>query len=780
MKKNLRYFMTLLLMMVASVGWAQEDANWSYTVVNGDKSKLNTENKTFTVDESHVWNYEVTPVGESPAITIGSYSSTYAIKFGESKSKYFNPVILSTTAFEDNAVTKVKLHVKHNGSKVGTLTVTQGDVTIGTATTEQTSNWIDVECSETNKGSGGILSIKYEVDQALYVNKIEVWYEDGGSTAPSINAQNVDLAYDATSGAIAYTITNSVTGTSLTANVPEGSWLTLGEVSNNSIPFTCSANDGAERTETVTLTYGEITKDVTITQAAKPVAYTTIPAILEAATETSTPVTITFDNWVVSGVNGNQVFVTDGTNGFIIYQKEHGFVVGNTLSGTASCNLVLFNGSAELTGLTSKSEGLTVGENGSSTPVTTTIGALSAVNTGSVVTLSNLTYNGTDLTDGTNTITLYNSLYKAELVSGGKYNITGVFHLYNNDKRILPRSAEDIEVLSVPSSDDYAELPFVFEGGSADIAGTDGLTQDGLGKDYTSSPKLKFDGTGDYMILKINEAPSVLTFDIKGNSFSGGTFNVQTSADGENWSTLETYTELGETQSEAFSLDNSVRYIKWIYTEKVSGNVALGNIYAGEPESISMNEYGKATYVTTKALNFTDITAVTAYVATAQDGSDVTFDPVTKVPAGTPLLVKGTKNATVDVPVIATASATAPETNLLVAGPVASLASTTTEEGTTYYNFILNAAEDGTVGFYKANDKAVDANRAYLKLSVNPFTSPGSGAKVNLIFSDEEATGINNVNAVENTNEKIFNLAGQQMKSAVKGVYIKNGRKYVK
>lgn len=130
---------------------------------------------------------------------------------------------------------------------------------------------------------------------------------------------------------------------------------------------------------------------------------------------------------------------------------------------------------------------------------------------------------------------------------------------------------------------DYAELPFSFDGGISDIATTDGLTAEHLGSDYSSSPKLKFNndkGTISTLVLKINEAPGTLTFDIKGNSFSGGTFKVQTSVDGVNYSDLETYTSFGSnTQNESFdNLSADVRYIKWIYTEKASGNVALGNI----------------------------------------------------------------------------------------------------------------------------------------------------------------------------------------------------------
>ena len=142
-----------------------------------------------------------------------------------------------------------------------------------------------------------------------------------------------------------------------------------------------------------------------------------------------------------------------------------------------------------------------------------------------------------------------------------------------------------ITITQAAPVNDYAELPFEFDGGSSDIESTSGLSAEGLG-DYNNSPKLKFDGTDDYLLLQFNETPGTLTFDIKGNGFSGGTFTVQTSVDGVTFTDLVSYTELGATQSEKFdNLAADVRYIKWIYTEKISGNVALGNIKLAKPDN---------------------------------------------------------------------------------------------------------------------------------------------------------------------------------------------------
>ena len=136
----------------------------------------------------------------------------------------------------------------------------------------------------------------------------------------------------------------------------------------------------------------------------------------------------------------------------------------------------------------------------------------------------------------------------------------------------------------------YAELPFSFNGGREAIETTDGLYQEGLGTDYNAenypTTQLKFDGTGDWLLLQFNERPGKLTFDIKGNGFSDGTFTLQTSEDGVTFTTLKNYINNNfgnDVYPEAVNnLGENVRYIKWIYTEKVNGNVGLGNIALAE------------------------------------------------------------------------------------------------------------------------------------------------------------------------------------------------------
>ncbi len=204
---------------------------------------------------------------------------------------------------------------------------------------------------------------------------------------------------------------------------------------------------------------------------------TTIDAIFAAATQagnTATPKVVTFNNWVVTGVKGSNAYVTDGTKGFIIYQSSHGFNVGDVLSGTASCKVQLYKAAAEITDLSSSTTGLTVTTGGTVTPVTTiSIADLSGINTGAVISYENLAFDGTNLSDGTNTIKPFNSLYNYSMTNGKSYNVTGIFVQFGETKEILPRSTEDIEevVITVPFINS-SDIEIVYNATSGSISYT--------------------------------------------------------------------------------------------------------------------------------------------------------------------------------------------------------------------------------------------------------------------------------------------------------------------
>ena len=72
----------------------------------------------------------------------------------------------------------------------------------------------------------------------------------------------------------------------------------------------------------------------------------------------------------------------------------------------------------------------------------------------------------------------------------------------------------------------------------------------------------------------------------------------------------------------------------------------------------------------------------------------------------------------------------------------------------------------------KADGVKISPFRAY-------FTGIPQGSSAKLNFDDEETTGITNVNAAESNDDTLYNLAGQKVNAAYKGIVIKNGKKYL-
>ena len=238
---------------------------------------------------------------------------------------------------------------------------------------------------------------------------------------------------------------------------------------------------------------------------------TTMDEIYTKAVEYGTTggnVNISFDNWVITVIQGtNTAYLTDGTKGCIIYQSGHGFNVGDILSGTASCKVKTYYDAPELYNLTFTTTGLVVNTGGTVDPTTTTIAALSAVNTGSVFTLRDLEYDETNgmLSDGINEIKLKDNIYNFsnDVEDGEKYHVTGVFVLYGEQKQIYPRSEEDIVLAADMSNTDFSSLTtftYIVNNGpsEAQYIGIDGT-------DFAS--ELTITASGDYEISTSENGP---------------------------------------------------------------------------------------------------------------------------------------------------------------------------------------------------------------------------------------------------------------------------------
>ena len=177
-----------------------------------------------------------------------------------------------------------------------------------------------------------------------------------------------------------------------------------------------------------------------------------------------------------------------------------------------------------------------------------------------------------------------------------------------------------------------------------------------------------------------------------------------------------------------------------------------------------------ATFSSEFALDFTSATGVKAYYASASDGSTVTMTKVTgAVAAGTGLLLQKVDDE-ISIPTAATGTDLS-ATNLLKAGTGAAVKT----EGTTH-RYVL-AGEGDATSFYElaasADAVVIPEGKAYLEVA-------NAGARLKISFSDDETTGIANVEKTSAVAEGIYNLNGQRVVAPQKGLYIVNGKKVIK
>lgn len=146
-----------------------------------------------------------------------------------------------------------------------------------------------------------------------------------------------------------------------------------------------------------------------------------------------------------------------------------------------------------------------------------------------------------------------------------------------------------------------AVLPTTYGFDSAAPAGwSDNLTGTLTYASGQSGLAARLDATNEYVQVFFAEEPGVLSYYIKGSVGGGttswsGTFTVQESVDGSNWTALRTFGN-GQLDISAHTLVtdtplNSSRYIRFFFTNKVSGsNVSLDEINLATPTAGAAQE----------------------------------------------------------------------------------------------------------------------------------------------------------------------------------------------
>lgn len=593
------------------------------------------------------------------------------------------------------------------------------------------------------------------------------------ATGTFFDAQNVTIS-TGTDGATIYYTTDGTTPTTsssvYSAAIPVSSTTTIKA-------FAVKNGMTDSDVATATYTFGTV--------------YSSLAELVAAGTPTSTgeTVRVTLTNEVILGFytdkssKKNGVKIKSGTQEVEIfcYNVPDTWEVNGTISGTLTCPWKLYNSTWEL--CPSSWDDLTY-----NAPIGKENPTLSAtwnnsLTVGGANDVYAVTYDG----DGTLSVISSDPEVATVVINDANVTVTPVAA----GTTIIEISAPETEnyysvsksyTLTVSEPVQPAYLPFFFNGGVAKIAETDGMSHTGLGSDYSekSNPRtqLKFDSTGDNLVISFSSAPTSLVFAIKGNSFSGGTFDVQASADGAAYTTLQSFTSIAAKDNiVGLPLSSDVRFVKFVYTQKSSGNVGLGYITVSSmnPATMVIDPANKwATFSTEFPV---DIPAnVYAYGISVEDdkavrtkfGGDEAFAIGGK---GAVLLYtdeeEGYSKTYYDgMSIINDPVDTYEGGNLLqpVFEPIAA-GEFPTSAG--YTKYILQNGAKG-IGFYQVTStNTLAANRAYLIVP--------DGTDVKGIF--DITTGINEISEASVKAEGMYNMAGQKVGADYKGIVIVNGKK---
>ena len=160
---------------------------------------------------------------------------------------------------------------------------------------------------------------------------------------------------------------------------------------------------------------------------------------------------MTFNNVYVTAVKGNNAYISDGTNGAVIFKSSHGFVAGDKLASTAlEMTMMNYNGyTPEITSLTKTTDGLTVTSGNEITPTSLAVNAITTANFGTLVKITSVTYDATNKVfkdASSNEIAYYDNFSASPtLIDGEEYDVTGIILFKNNTTvEICPRTAADV------------------------------------------------------------------------------------------------------------------------------------------------------------------------------------------------------------------------------------------------------------------------------------------------------------------------------------------------
>ena len=760
--------------------WTATNGGFTWTIVNGNNN-------------ANGWSY--VKFGRKNNASIGQITTAAAY------SEAITAVTITIDAINIEKVNSIKLYTSSNNSswtEAGSFSKEAGEKTVTLASpTANLYYKIEFDCA--SGSSNGLVT----------VSKVEYFYNEGGGVTPTAAAPTFSPAAGAYTSAQNVTISTTTEGATIYYTTDGTDPTTSSSVYSTAIPVNATTTikamavkSGYNNSPVASATYnivsiehaGTLADPYTVADARNAIdanvgvtgVYATgiVSKIVTAYNATYSNITFNISTDGTTTSDQLQAYRCTGTDAENVvvgatvvvsgdltkYGSNYEFAEGCELvSLTPPANpYILANNFSIAFNATSGSFDFTVNNpvTGGTTTVSENVDWISdAVITGNTVTFNTTVNNGTSARQGVITLTY-------------SYNSTSVTK----------------NVTVTQGAQDYAELPVVFDGKKADLPF--GFTNNGLGSDYSTSPYLKFDTKDDNLVLKTNKSATKLVFDIKGYGSGSdpwaGVFKVQTSADGVTYTDLKVYSSSSEagqetlpssTATKSFTLASDVRYIRWYYTAKTTGNVALGYIRVTDNDldiftdtTLENLNIGAGQYCTVYPPAVLNVTGTLTNQATENDWDHLVIKD------GAQLKTPNTVYGTVEKNITGYGTSTKDKYYLLATPATMDACNntgmwpneTTQHVNVDFYSFDQtypneewrnykygNAVFAGPIAFIRGQGYLyANKNDVTLTLQTRGYVAPGMSAIVEFPFKPTNVDTTVTLSYAENANFKGFNLIG--------------------
>lgn len=227
------------------------------------------------------------------------------------------------------------------------------------------------------------------------------------------------------------------------------------------------------------------------------------------------------------------------------------------------------------------------------------------------------------------------------------------------------------------------------------------------------------------------------------------------------FTTFDQYTIVGNSDEVTITFSGEGSYDRFFLDNVVVG----GGAQPAHEINLTFSSAGYLTWVATADIDFSQTEGVTAYQITEATSKKITMVEVDKVPEGAAVMLKGSDTKTLKRTTEEVADLSDNKMKACTDGLVTGNGNGVTNTDV----YVLGNGKSG-LGFYMLKG-TLQAGKGYLKVSEEGNAKDFIGFEV--------TTGVKTIEIKHDDGAAIYNLQGIRVAHPQKGIYVKNGKKYV-